>query len=78
MSIREQILQEIDCEIENQKEICADIVNTSGWRVYQKAMEKAKDIVRKHLPENDGWIPVEKEIPEQHKEFLMDRFMGRE
>lgn len=116
MSIREQILQEIDCEIENQKEICADIVNTSGWRVYQKAMEKAKDIVRKYLPESngmisiddrrlwdilhdeacvegqqaeriyhrikeicgDGWIPVEKEIPEQHKEFLMDRFMGRE
>lgn len=71
MSIREQILQEIDCEIENQKEICADIVNTSGWRVYQKAMEKAKDIVRKYLPENDGWIPVEDRLPTK-EEFIND------
>lgn len=53
----EKILEEIDDEIEKQRVICDDIDGTPGWRIYEKAMKRAKDIIRKHLfRENDSEI----------------------
>lgn len=78
MSVLEKILSEIDCEVDKQKEICSDIVETSGWRVYQKAMERAEEIVRKHLPENDGWIPVEEGLPEESLDSVIGWDANRE
>lgn len=57
----EKILEEIDIEIEKQKEICLDLVGTPGWGVYENAMNQAKKIIRKHM--NDGWIPCEERMP---------------
>ena len=48
----EKILEEIDEEIEKERAICKDLEGTSRWRVYEKAMKIAKDIISKHM--NDG------------------------
>lgn len=61
----EKLLEEIDDEIEKQRVICRDIDGTSGWQIYEKAMNRTKDIIRKHM--NDGWIPVERELPPNAK-----------
>ena len=61
MNVLEKILEEIDEEIEKERAICKDLEGTSGWRVYEKAMKIAKDIISKHM--NDGWIPVECKLP---------------
>ena len=65
----EKILEEIDREIEKQKEICFDLVGTSGWGVYENAMKQAKKIIRKHM--NDGWIPVEDERKPKEYETVL-------
>lgn len=67
----EKILEEIDKEIAKERAICEDLEDTPGWRLYEKTMNRAKDIIRKHV--NDDWIPVEVELPEQHEESS-DRF----
>ena len=59
----EKILREIDEEIEKQRELCEDIENTPGWRLYEKAMNRAKYIIRKHM--NDGWVSVEERVPKE-------------
>ena len=58
----EKILEEIDKEIAKERVICEDLEDTPGWRLYEKTMNRAKDIIRKHM--NDGWIPVEERLPE--------------
>ena len=65
----EKILREIDEEIEKQRELCEDIENTPRWRLYEKSMNRAKDIIRKHM--NNGWIPVEERLPEEKKSVLV-------
>ena len=70
MQILEQILQAIDEEIEKQKETGSSLVDTPGWRLYVKTMERAKDIIRNHM--NDGWIPVEEALPEEDGIYIID------
>lgn len=53
----EKILEEIDDEIEKERAICEDIEDTPGFRLYEKTMKIAKDIIRKHI--NNGWIQAE-------------------
>ena len=57
----EKILEEIDGKIENYKENprlqVADICY---------GLNIAKRIIRKHM--NDGWIPVDDRLPEEHEE----------
>ena len=74
MNVLEKILEEIDEEIEKERAICKDLEGTSGWRVYEKAMKIAKDIVRKHM--DDGWIPVDRKLPPNanHKGALCPRY----
>lgn len=44
-----KILEEIDQEIEKERTMCEDIEDTPGWRLYEKTMQMAKHIIRKHL-----------------------------
>ena len=63
----EKILEEIDKEIAKERAICEDLEDTPGWKLYEKTMNRAKDIIRKHM--NDGWIPVEDRLPENTDEM---------
>lgn len=62
MQTLKKILEEIDSEIEKQKNADGSLVGTSMWNQWERGMERAKEIIRKHM--NDGWIPVEKALPE--------------
>lgn len=73
----EKILEEIDVEIEKERTMCEDIEDTPGWRLYEKTMKRAKDIIRKHMsgkdinvPANDGWISAEERLPEDREWYL--------
>lgn len=65
-----KILEEMDDEIEKQRAICEDIKDTSGWALYEKTMNRAKDIIRKHM--NDGWVPVDERLPEDEAKKYID------
>ena len=93
MRVFEQILQDIDTEIEKQKGADGRMEGTAGWHLFSTAMERAKDIVRKHMNDNkcgecsrrkwyqkgyddgeksnDGWIPVEKALPDEYENVLV-------
>lgn len=67
----EKILEEIDNEIEKERAICEGIVDTPGWRLYEKTMGRVKEIIQGHMddiPENtagkNSWVPVEERLPE--------------
>ena len=62
MQTLKKILEEIDSKIEKQKNADGSLVGTSMWNQWERGMERAKDIIRKHM--NDGWIPVEEALPE--------------
>ena len=66
MNVLEKILKEIDAEIQKQREVCKDLKDTPGHRLYEKAAAVFKGIVTKHMDEvkNDGWIPVSERLPE--------------
>ena len=60
MSILEKILEDIDSAKDEYGMV--DYVNDKPVI----AKEQAKDIIRKHLSDNNGWIPVEeKRVPEK-------------
>ena len=61
----EKILEERDKEIAKERAICEDLEDTPGWKLYEKTMNRAKDIIRKHM--NDGWIPCEKRMPDKEE-----------
>ena len=73
MNVLEKILEEIDREIYKQREICNEVLDTPGYRLYERTMKRAKDIVERHIddvkdtnvPTNDDWIPVEERLPEE-------------
>lgn len=69
MNVLEKILEEIDAEIQKQREVCKDLKDTPGHRLYEKAAAVFKGIVTKHMDEvkNDGWIPVSERLPEPDK-----------
>ena len=59
----EKILEEIDQE---KKNAALSIRHTTGYKAGQIRMaERIEEIIRKHM--NDGWIPVEKELPPNAK-----------
>ena len=71
----EKILEEIDNEIEKERAICEGIVDTPGWRLYEKTMGRVKEIIQGHMddiPENtagkNSWVPVEERPPEPYRE----------
>lgn len=66
MNVLEKILEEIDTEVQKQRELCKGLKDTPGYRLYEKAASVFKGIVTKHMDEveNDGWIPVSKRLPE--------------
>ena len=60
----EKILEEIDQE---KKNAAFSIRHTTGYKAGQIRMaERIEDIIRKHM--NDGWIPVEKDLPKNGSE----------
>ena len=70
-----QELEKILEEIEMKKKKCLDIVRVeidpmeiTIHREQYKGLRMAEDIIRKHM--NDGWIPVEKALPEYGKKVL--------
>ena len=67
-----QKLEKILEEIEMKKKKCLDIVRVeidpmeiTIHREQYKGLRMAEDIIRKHM--NDGWIPVERELPPNAK-----------
>lgn len=63
-------LEKILAEIDQKKKLCLEIDNGDEFNAGALDMANAiKDIVRKHL--NDGWIPVEKQLPEEKKSVLV-------
>ena len=49
MNVLEKILKEIDREIYKQREICNEVLYTPGHRLYEKTMNVAKEIVKRHM-----------------------------
>lgn len=49
MKVLEKILEEIDREIYKQREICNEVLDTPGYRLYERTMKRAKDIVERHI-----------------------------
>lgn len=60
----EKILEEIKLE-KKRISLSRDCSNEYGVSVISM-LEKIEKIIRKHM--NDGWIPVEKELPEEGQE----------
>ena len=71
----EKILREIEAEFDRRIDIQLKIMAGLGDDVYRYGYGKSleayqqgklfvEDIIRKHM--NDGWIPAEKELPEEH------------
>ena len=76
-----QKLEKILEEIEMKKKKCLDIVRVeidpmeiTIHREQYKGLRMAEDIIRKHM--NDGWIPVEQELPpnSKHKGAFCPRY----
>ena len=70
-----QELEKILEEIEMKKKKCLDIVRVeidpmeiTIHREQSKGLRMAEDIIRKHM--NDGWIPVEEQLPEERNLYL--------
>ena len=62
----EKILEEIDQE---KKNAALSIRHTTGYKAGQIRMaERIEEIIRKHM--NDGWIPVERGLPEDGETVL--------
>lgn len=61
MDVLSKILQEIEEEAMRKPEI---------GRKQAEGMARAMDIIRKHLPDNDGWILVEEEMPKERKSIF--------
>lgn len=72
MNVLEKILEEMDTEMQKQRELCKDLKGTPGYRLYEKVASVFKGIVTKHMDEveNDNWIPVSERLPEEGKEVL--------
>lgn len=71
MRVLEKILEEIEEKKEkalNVVKIEIDPMEIAIHREQYKGLRMAEDIIRKHLPENDGWMPVEEGLPECEKE----------
>lgn len=69
MTTLENILQEIEHAIDENMECIYD--EDGGTRFVldsEFARFITKDIIKKHLSDNDGWIPVEDRLPEEPKE----------
>ena len=69
MNVLEKILEEIDTEVQKQRELCKGLKGTPGYRLYVKVASVFKGIIMKYMDEvgNDGWIPVEERLPEPDK-----------
>ncbi len=65
----EKILEDIDLEISKQKELCEDLGDTAGWRLYEKTMKRAKDIICERF--GKGWKRAEDALPEDGVEVLI-------
>lgn len=73
MSVLEKILEEIDTEVQKQRELCKDLKGTPGYKLYEKVASVFTGIVTKHMDEveNDGWIPVSERLPEENGYYLI-------
>lgn len=73
----EKILEEIDEEILLKKVVWNSIekppYNDFEQSLWIAGMRNAKEIIRKYM--NDGWIPVEERLPEEHSSIFA-KFKG--
>lgn len=51
MNVLEKILEEIETEKGKQCEVCKDMVNTPGYRLYEKTVAMIEGIIRSHMDE---------------------------
>lgn len=81
MQVLEKILKEIEQKIEKAEKIIVkpahdklDEVANDTEEAFIEAYKECQDIIRKHM--NDGWIPVEQELPpnSKHKGALCPRY----
>ena len=72
MNVLEKILEEIEAEKKRQSEVCKDIVDTLGYRLYEMTVGIIEKIIRSYMGEviseiekveNDGWIPDSERLP---------------
>lgn len=68
MNVLKKILEEIDTEVQKQRELYKDLRGTPGYRLYEKTAAVFKGIVEKHMDkvDDDGWIPVSERLPNEH------------
>ena len=73
MNVLEKILEEIDTEVQKQRELCKGLKGTPGYRLYVKVASVFKGIIMKYMDEvgNDGWIPVEERLPGEGQKVLV-------
>lgn len=64
MNALEKVLEEIDTEVQKQRELCKDLKGTPGYRLYEKVASVFKGIVTKHMDE------VENEKIHHDEEYL--------
>lgn len=67
----ERIMEEIDREVKEYMEIDFGDEYNAGIKDMAKM---AKKIIRKHM--NDGWIPVEKRMPDNNEDVLVTTDVG--
>ena len=61
MNVLEKILEEIEAEKKRQIEVCKDIVDTPGYRLYEKTVRMVEGIIRSHMNEVTDTESVEEE-----------------
>lgn len=62
MNVLEKILQEIEAEKKRQSEVCKDIVDTPGHRLYEKTVRMVDGIIRSHMDDRPDAGIEEKSI----------------
>lgn len=69
MNVLEKILEEIDTEVQKQRELRKGLKDTPGYRLYEKTVVVFKSIVAKHMDkvDDDGWIPVSERLPNERE-----------
>lgn len=76
MNVLENILEEIEDELKSANEEKENCSKSYYQRIrgYEVAMEKALEIIRKHMNDisDDGWIPAEERLPEEKGDITKD------
>lgn len=66
----EKILQEIEeesCKCREDYSNEKDVIQIALKKTEYKTLKHVEEIIKKHMTDNDGWVPVEEGLPDEHK-----------